>query len=58
MSDNSLATLLQGILAQKDHKGDPQLRTLVFTNGKLGQKTSEVITELMPGIRELSINNI
>ena len=58
MSDISLATLLQGILTQKDRKGDPQLRTLVFTNGKLGKKTTEVITELMPGIRELSINNI
>ena len=58
MSDNSLATLLQGILAQKDRNGDPQLHTLVFTNGKLGQNTANVITELMPGIRELSINNI
>lgn len=58
MSDNSLATLLQGILAQKDHKGTPQLTTLIFTNGKLGQNTAGVITELMPGIRELSINNI
>lgn len=58
MSDNSFATLLQGILSQKDEKGKTFLQTLIFTNGKLGQCSAKVITELMPGIRELSINNI
>jgi len=58
MSDNSFATLLQGILSQKDQKGNPRLHTLIFTNGKLGQKSADVICDLMPGIRELSINNI
>ena len=39
-------------------KGEPLLKTLIFTNGRLGQSSANVITELMPGIRELSINNI
>jgi hypothetical protein len=36
MSDISFATLLQGIQAQKDTKGNSLLQTLIFTNGKLG----------------------
>ena len=53
MSDNSFATLLQGILSQKDNNGKNHLNSFIFTNGKLGQNTAKVITELMPGIREL-----
>tara|TARA_B110000285_G_C14543736_1_gene346129 strand:+ start:121 stop:294 length:174 start_codon:yes stop_codon:yes gene_type:complete len=36
----------------------PKLHTLIFTNGKLGASSAKVIEELLPSIRELSINNI
>jgi hypothetical protein len=58
MSDTAFSIFLEGILSQQDEDGMPLLHTLIFTNGQLGQNSADLITELLPSIRELQINNI
>ena len=57
MKDECLAEILEALIIQNNKKGDIKFRKLVYSNNHFGQKSTNILGQLLPDLTDLSLNN-